>query len=504
MTASGPPTWASRPGLRPRTRPADTPNMEQNREGAGALNASGVALLASAGGVERAIETFCEAIARFPDVAELHNNLGVALDRAGRGEEAIAAFSRAIALNCEFAEAHASLGHALSAQARVGDAVGAYRRAIGLRPDFLEVHWRLYEVLQMQGEPKAAVDHLMRALRLQQLYSEPATGQSERSVLVLLAAGDWQANVPLDFVLDRRITTVHKFYLADGLPDPHSDALPAYDLVFNAVAQSEHNTATLLRVERFISRQSKPFLNDPKLVLNCGRAAVQKKLALVPGCRVAKIYRRKREECWPESLQAFLEEKDLQLPILIRPIDSQAGLDLLKVERLDQLEPYLAATSSAQFYVMEFIDYRSADGYYRKYRIIFVDGKPFPCHLAISANWMVHYYNALMAEHAWMREEEHRFLADMPAVFDPSLYAAMEDICARVGLDYFGIDCSITPDNKLLVFEADPAMIVHMSDPIELYPYKHEYVPRIIGALDELMASRIRWARGRGGLHHAQ
>jgi hypothetical protein len=39
-------------------------------------------------------------------------------------------------------------------------------------------------------------------------------------------------------------------------------------------------------------------------------------------------------------------------------------------------------------------------------------------------------------------------------------------------LDYFGIDCAETPDGRLVVFEADVAMIVHAMDSAELYPYK--------------------------------
>ena len=36
-------------------------------------------------------------------------------------------------------------------------------------------------------------------------------------------------------------------------------------------------------------------------------------------------------------------------------------------------------------YFIEYVDYRSADGYFRKYRFIFVDGQILPYHLAIPA-----------------------------------------------------------------------------------------------------------------------
>ena len=55
-------------------------------------------------------------------------------------------------------------------------------------------------------------------------------------------------------------------------------------------------------------------------------------------------------------------------------------------------------------------------------------------------------------------------MADFDAGFALRHAAALADIDARIGLDYFGIDCAETPDGRLLVFEVDIAMIVHAMD----------------------------------------
>jgi glutathione synthase/RimK-type ligase-like ATP-grasp enzyme len=165
---------------------------------------------------------------------------------------------------------------------------------------------------------------------------------------------------------------------------------------------------------------------------------------------------------------------------LIRPIDSHAGKDLAKIDSLEELRAYLAATSQVdEFYLSAFIDYRNADGYFRKYRIVFVDGVAYPVHMAVSPRWMIHYYNAPMAQNAWMRDEEHVF---------------MRDIAQAIPLDYFGIDCSIASDGRVLLFEASTANIVHLRDPVDLYPYKAQYVPRIIRALERLFDQRLQRA----------
>ena len=71
----------------------------------------------------------------------------------------------------------------------------------------------------------------------------------------------------------------------------------------------------------------------------------------------------------------------------------------------------------------------------------------------------------------------------MMATFDDGFAArhreAFEALHTTLGLDYFGIDCAETPDGRLLVFEADVAMIVHAMDSAELYPYKKPAMARL-------------------------
>jgi hypothetical protein len=56
-----------------------------------------------------------------------------------------------------------------------------------------------------------------------------------------------------------------------------------------------------------------------------------------------------------------------------------------------------------------------------------------------------------------------------------------------VGLDYFGIDCTVLSDGTLFVFEADTAMLVHSFDPD---PEKRAAVECIRTALAALLEKR--------------
>jgi hypothetical protein len=70
--------------------------------------------------------------------------------------------------------------------------------------------------------------------------------------------------------------------------------------------------------------------------------------------------------------------------------------------------------------------------------------------------------------------------------------AAATSIAERLDLDYAGMDCAITQGGELLVFEANANMLAHLNDPIELYPYKHQFVPRIRDAFDAMVAQRLK------------
>jgi hypothetical protein len=231
----------------------------------------------------------------------------------------------------------------------------------------------------------------------------------------------------------------------------------------------------------------RPVLNDPQLVPRTSRTAIARMFADSTAVAVAST---------AAVTRRTVHARRPPYPFLIRPLDSHAGNDLAKIADENELRTYLEALAHIEeFYVAPFIDYRNADGYYRKYRIMFVDGVPYPVHLAISPRWMIHYYNAAMADNAWMRDEEHAFLRDMDAVFDGVRADGLREIAQAIPLDYFGIDCSIAPDGRVLLFEASTAMIVHLRDPVDLYPYKAQYVPRVIAALERLFDARL----GRAG-----
>ena len=102
-----------------------------------------------------------------------------------------------------------------------------------------------------------------------------------------------------------------------------------------------------------------------------------------------------------------------EFPIIVRPVDSQKGRGLMKLDNPDAIAGYLQTRPENVFYVARYVEYRGPDGQFRKYRIVLIDGRPYACHMAISDHWVVHYMSAGMRESAAKRAEEERFFAEL-------------------------------------------------------------------------------------------
>src|SRR5215813_2379117 len=89
---------------------------------------------------ERGVELIQKAIVLNPNVAEAHNNLGIALKDLKRLVEALASYDKAIALKPDYTEAHYNRGNALMDLKRLGEALASYDKAIALKPDFAVAH----------------------------------------------------------------------------------------------------------------------------------------------------------------------------------------------------------------------------------------------------------------------------------------------------------------------------------------------------------------------------
>lgn len=329
-------------------------------------------------------------------------------------------------------------------------------------------------LLVMSGQTEKGFELQAEAISRQPCYrSVHGTGEGLK-ILAFMAPGDLMANTPLDFLLEGSDAELILYYLTGPLPPP--ELLPPHDLAFLAIGYADEHLAQLAALEGAFAGWPAPVLNaDATLIAEFSREGVARRLEGVPGVYCPVPLRLDRVGLIDLALRAeggAPQPTDPGFPLIVRPVGSHAGRGLEKLAQPGDLVAYLPERPEAEFYATPFVDYASADGLFRKLRVVFVQGRPFISHMAISEQWMVHYLNAGMEESAVRRSEEATMMATFDEGFATRHAEAIAALCRRLPLDYFGIDCAEMADGRLLVFEADAALIVHNTDPPDLYPYK--------------------------------
>lgn len=344
-------------------------------------------------------------------------------------------------------------------------------------------------VLQLRGDRELALNVQLQALEVQQIYSPPtAAGQASLRLLAIMGPGDLMSNTPLEFLLENSDVALDMLYVAPSLPLPA--ALPEHDVMFVALGESEQNIPLLHEIGRVVKSWPRPVLNDPGRIARLSRDNVCALLQSVPGITMPATVRTTRlalEQIGRAALPLASVLAGGEFPLIVRPVDSHAGKGLAKLDAPADISGYLQAMSQDEFFISRFADYRGADGLFRKYRIVLIEGRPFVCHMAISAHWMIHYLNAGMAESADKRAEEERFMAGFDEGFAHRHASALRAIHECIGLDYVGIDCGEAGDGSLLIFEVDSNMIVHAIDPVDVFPYKQPQMRKVFAAFREML-----------------
>jgi tetratricopeptide (TPR) repeat protein len=365
----------------------------------------------------------------------------------------------------------------------VQDAVACFEQAIALNPrDADSLYW-IGGIKQRSGDNAAAQAAYAQAARIQPLIRRPAI-KSPADFRVLALYAPFGGNTPTEYLFknaDHDTDTLALF--EDNSYDPEA-LRQGVDVVVNLISDVDQAGAMLPLAAYLVERLGKPTINDPRKIQRTTRDMVAELLMGIEGCRIPKISRQQAgTELSVETLRAALPQAT---SILARPVGTHGGDDFDKIDGADELAAYLAKPAETDRYFIEYADYRSVDGFFRKYRFIFVDDQVLPYHLAICDDWKVHHVNTDMANQVWMQDEEAAFLNDPTLVFNEGHYRALRTIQERIGLEYFGIDCSVDTNGELLVFEVNASMLVH--DDNAEFPYKNPAVHRIKAAFDAMLA----------------
>lgn len=363
-------------------------------------------------------------------------------------------------------------------------ALEQFEAAVAIDAADAESFYWIGAIKQKLGDIEAAQAAYARAVQIKPLIRRAAI-KSPADFRVLALYAPFAGNTPADYLFKDAAYDTDTLTFLDSA-DPDVASLGDVQLVVNLISDADQAEALLPRAARLVDSLGKPVVNDPRKISHTTRDAVAALLPGIEGCRIPKILR--IDAGADVSVAALSALLPFSLPVLARPAGTHGGEDFEKIENLEALSQFLAERRETDHYVIEYVDYASNDGYFRKYRFIFVGEKILPYHLAILDDWKVHHDSTDMANQPWMQREEAAFLADPRTVFTLAHERALRAVRDRIGLDYFGIDCAIDRRGELLVFEVNASMLVH-EDNAE-FPYKDPAVRAIKQAFDAMLKQR--------------
>jgi hypothetical protein len=258
--------------------------------------------------------------------------------------------------------------------------------------------------------------------------------------------------------------------------------LPEHDLAFVAIAATDDNRRVLAELEERLAWWPAPVINLPARVSMLEPDELAANLEGVEGLLIPRLRCVRRDTLLEMSDTSKERSPQGRLPIVVKPADAPGIVVAEKVDTSDELARYLSRRSDNLFLVAPFVDCRSDDGLFRKFRIVFIDRRAYACHMAISGSWNASYVDARMDADARGRQEEENFFATFDESFAMRHEATFAALVERVDLAYFGIDCAETASGELVVFKADHTLLVHDMDPVDVFPYKPAQMRKIFDA----------------------
>lgn len=512
----------------------------------------------SSGDLIRALRCYDKVVAAQPDDAASWCHQGFVLQQLGRSVEALSSLDKAISLKSDFSPAIAkrlevieslsNMPEAMQAALRschqspgdvrswsqLGDllqkyrdfdkAIAAYDKGLSRFPNDFRCLCNKAQALEATGRYREALVTAQQALRvepsdrdalvlcgkLELRFGNPAAAHvcfqivAEMGVVrnypaakkpakfrTLLLFSPEAGNTPYeDLIRDSCFDTEVLFVLRNYRNDPQ-DCSDRVDVVVNLVSETDFGLDVMASAIDVADSLHRPVVNHPRLMLATDRESISRRLAGVADAVMPTTVRIEAKD-----LRRRVRDGDTSaFPLIVRHAGKHGG-DMMELARdADALLRFAEEAGEQTLYLTDFVNYSSPDELFRKYRFIFVGDQILPYHLAIGDGWKVHHASTRMASVEWMRREEEGFLNEPECVFGAKGMAALDAIRRQIGLDYFGIDCSLDSEGKVVIFEVNASMLIHLHN--AGFEYKTPHVHRIKQAFELLLERRANEYRSR-------
>jgi glutathione synthase/RimK-type ligase-like ATP-grasp enzyme len=267
-------------------------------------------------------------------------------------------------------------------------------------------------------------------------------------------------------------------------------SLPNIKLYVNTISDPDLEAKSLVSLSKHLNQNKEvAVINHPDKVMLTTRDNNFQRLQNVKGLRFPKTVR----IFIKQSMQAIsMIQGEFEFPFLIRKSGTQTGTSFVKIDNNKQLEKTIKSLNGNEIYVIEYIDTsfkdKNANRLFRRFRFFFIDSEIFPVTCHIHQSWNVHSIDrsSVMQQHKSLKNIEQDFLKNPQAIIGKENYQTIKKLPSIVGLEFFGVDFSITKDNQLILFEVNAAMN-HTYNYVDKFPYLKPYLENISKAFHKLI-----------------
>jgi glutathione synthase/RimK-type ligase-like ATP-grasp enzyme len=232
--------------------------------------------------------------------------------------------------------------------------------------------------------------------------------------------------------------------------------LSTYRYIMTMVAEPERNPQVLQNISRLVRGVRAKIINRPDAILQSTRDLVARKLAGIEGLAVPRTARLRAGK--PAMAMRAVAKAGVSFPVILRKTGTHKGQIVGLMRTAD--EAHAALVEGSEHFATEFVDFRSPDGLYRKYRAFFIGRHIIFRHMLVSDEWNVHAKDRqrFMASRPDLMAEEEAMFAQAEGAFPATILETLRKVRDRMNLDFFGMDFGLLADGRVLLFEANACM----------------------------------------------
>ncbi len=227
------------------------------------------------------------------------------------------------------------------------------------------------------------------------------------------------------------------------------------EVIVNGICEPLTQRGALQQVARLAQEMGLPTLNPPWVIEATARPLMARRVGRAddvsaPHCT---LY-----EAGSGTLVEHVHAAGHEYPVLLRPAGSHGSSGLVRAA--DDTDVAAVAHVAGTCTVTDFVDFRSEDGLWRKYRMVYAGGRLLRRHLLIDQQWNVVGQSRYFMHERDLFGEEREWLNRPVAPEAQPLEARVLEQFEAMELDFGVIDYAVLPDGELVIFEINACVQV--------------------------------------------